>query len=350
MVAGALASVGMFAGQLIVFYGWQGFLFDLRTTYVARNSNQVTWETIREFYETHAVMMWPSSPNWDFRFSRYLAITWENMDLRLSTVVAAAVLASILLSVTLPLISRSGRLTGRSDKFVNTLNGSVGPLLWALVAAYLLLGVTIPGYALNGYNYRWAPLLVFPVSLALALLIGNVAALVAESRYVGAVAFVRGRVGMIVAMPVVATCLGVSLSQYAKHPDFVHAPAAALASTYKGRSFVSATTFPHMIAHYTGRWAYYAPKLTFAGTERLDQTHNWNADRNKNPDYETPEYYLCEKMPYSWNLDCGDIATQMEVLGHTVVERGAGYVVIKLNWQLPPRTDLNAAQTPPASN
>lgn len=350
LAAGAVASVVFFVGQLVAFYEWSGFLFDLRTTYVARNSNQVSWEAIRGFYESHAVMMWPSSPDWDFRFSRYLMITWENMSLRLSAVVAAAVLASLLLSLVLAVIAWSYRRSGSAACLACPANVSAGPLLWAMVAAYLFLGVTIPGYALNGYTYRWAPLLVFPVSLALALLVGNVATLLSVNRSAPAIGFARGRETMIAVVPILAAWLGISLFEYAKYPDFVHAPAAALGSTYKGHSFVSATTFPHMIAHYTGRWAYYAPKLTFPGTERLDQTNNWNADRNRNPDYETPEYYLCEKLPYSGNLDCGDVAQQMEALGHTVVDRAPGYVVLKLNWHLPADADSKAIQPPAASD
>lgn len=337
MAAGAIASVLVFIGQLIAFYGWRGFLFDLRTTYVARNTNQITWDTIKEFYEKNAVMMWPSSPNWDFRFTKYLAITWENMALRLSSVVAAAVLASVLLSVVLAIVSYLSPRYRPSATSWRSLNASVGPMLWATVAAYLVIGLTIPGYGLNGYTYRWAPLLVFPVSLALALLIGNLVGLVAESRAAGAFPFLQRHDTAIVAAPVFALCLAVSLAQYAKYPDFVHSPARVLASTYKGRSFVSATTFPHMIAHYTGRWAYYAPAMTFPGNVRLDQTNNWNADRDKNLDYETPEYYLCEVMPYSGPLKCEDVAKQMEALGHAVAERGPSWVIMKLNWNLPPR-------------
>jgi hypothetical protein len=336
MAAGAVASIAIFVTQLITFYGIQGFLFDLRTTYIARNTNRVEWDSIREFYEAHSVMMWPSSPNWDFRFSKYLMVTWENMCLRLSTGLAAAILASIVLSISLAVFAARARSAGRAVRVPGIANDSAGPLLWAMIAAYLLLGLTIPGYTLNGYTYRWAPLLVFPATLALALLVGNTAALVGVSSGTRVPAIFRAGVGVVIAVVVLAVWIGRSFHQYAKHPDFIHSPAIALASTYKGRSFVSATTFPHMIAHYTGRWAYYS-KVIFPGTERLDPTHNWNADRNKNPDYETPEYYLCERMPYSWNVDCDDIALQMSALGHELVERGQGFVIMKLNWRLPSR-------------
>lgn len=343
MAAGAIASILSFAGQLIAFYGWHGFLFDLRTTYVARNSNQVGWESIRDFYESHAVSMWPSSPNWDFRFQTYLLVTWENMSLRLSTVLAAAVVGSILLSIFIAAFSRRLRSDGQADSFRSLVNESAGPLLWAMAVAYLFLGIAIPGYALNGYTYRWAPLLVFPVSLALALLICNAASVVGASLNSRMPALFRGRAGIAIATPVFTAWLSVSLYQYAKHPDFIHYPATALATTYKGRSFVSASTFPHMIAHYTGRWAYYTPAV-FPGNEPLDQGYNWNADRNKNPEYETPEYYLCERLPYSGDINCDDIAQKMSVLGHTLVERGQSYIVMRLNWHLPSRSIMKPAQ------
>jgi hypothetical protein len=329
MAMGAVASVAVFVTQLIVFYGIYGFLFDLQTTYVTRNTNQVTWESIRDFYETHSVMMWPSSPNLDVRFPAYLAVTWENMSKRLSTGLAVATFAALLLSLALAIYA--ARLK-QADRVAGAANESAGPLLWAMVAAYLLLGVAIPGYTLNGYTVRWAPLLVFPVTLALALLVVNSAAL--AERFARVPALPRGNLGAIIAAIVLAIWVGRSVHQYLKYPDFIHLPATALASTYKGRSFVSHTTFPHMIAHYTGRWAYYSTKI-FPGTERLDQTYNWNADRNRNPDYETPEYYLCEQVPYFEGIDCDDTERQMSALGHELVERGPGFVIMKLNWRLP---------------
>jgi hypothetical protein len=336
IAAGSIASVALFLGQLVTFYGWRGLLFDLRTTYVARNTNEVEWESIRDFYEKHAVTMWPSSPNWDFRFANYLMVTWENMCLRLSTGVAAAVLASGLISIGLAVLAARARSAGDGDRFASPVNGSVGPLLWAMLAAYLLLGLIIPGYTLNGYTYRWAPLLVFPVVVALSLLVANMAA-VARAFRVSPVPPHRG--SMIMLAAILGLWIGNSLHQYSTHPDFVHSAARTLASTYNGRSFVSATTFPHMIAHYTRRWAYYS-KPVFAGTERLDQSHNWNADRNKNWEYETPEYYLCETMPYSRHLNCEEIAQQMLNMGHELAEHDSGYVIIKLNWRLVSHNNL----------
>jgi hypothetical protein len=329
--AGALASIGLFVVQLIAFYGWNGFVFDLQTTYAARNSNTVQWESIRQFYETHAVMMWPSSPNWDFRLPVYLAVTWDNMTLRLTHVFAVATLASLLLSVALYI--HSARQPPVPDATSpGHANHSAAPLLWAMVAAYLVLGVTLPGYT---------PLLVFPVSLSLALLVVNVTAVLALG---------RNRVPKLpaqfsaaaVAAVLLAFWLGASRHQYSLHPDFIHTPARSLSSTYKGRSFVTASTFPHMISHYTGRWAYYSTPV-FSGTEPLDQTYNWNADRMRNPDYETPEYYLCQRLPYSGPLDCQDVARQMSALGHEVVERRPEYIILKLNWRLPRRRAVPAS-------
>lgn len=341
MLAGAAASVILFIGQLVAFYGWHGFLFDLETTYVARNTNKIEWESIRQFYESHAIMMWPSSPDWDFRFPVYLKITLGSLSLRLSPMFAVAVLVSLLVSIIFALLAARARRAGHTTQYAVSINESVGPLLWAMLAAYLLLGVTIPGYALNGYTYRWAPLLVFPVTLALALLVANTSALVSTSRWRSFALFRLGTESVLAAS-LIALWLGVSIYQYGQHPNFVHTPAAALATTYKGHSFVSATTFPHMIAHYTGRWAYYTPQV-FPGNMPLDQSYNWNADRNKNPDYETPEYYLCEKLPYYKNIDCDDIARQMMAFGHELVERHADYVIMKLNWNLPPRQPSNKA-------
>lgn len=335
IVSGAVASVLFFICQLVAFYGWRGFVFDLKTTYVARNTNKIEWEAIRQFYETHAIMMWPSSPNWDFRFPIYLKHSWEALSLRLSPGLAALVLLSLACSIAIALIAARARRAGQAARYINPVNEAVGPMLWAMFGAYLFLGVTIPGYTLNGYTYRWAPLLVFPVTLAVALLVSNVSALISTNRpqFFG---FFRPGRAPVFAAALVVLWIGISIYNYTKHPNFVHAPAVALSTTYKGHSFVSATTFPHMIAHYTRRWAYYTPQV-FPGDKRLDQTYNWNGDRNKNVDYETPEYYLCQKLPYYRQIDCDDIAKQMMAFGHVVVERHPEYLIMRLNWRLPAR-------------
>jgi hypothetical protein len=335
IVSGAVASVLFFICQLVAFYGWRGFVFDLKTTYVARNTNKIEWEAIRQFYETHAIMMWPSSPNWDFRFPIYLKHSWEALSLRLSPELAVLVLLSVACSIAIALIAARARHAGQVTRYANPVNEAVGPLLWAMFGAYLFLGVTIPGYTLNGYTYRWAPLLVFPVTLAVALLISNVYALVSTNR---SQSFALSRPGWktVFAAALAAFWIGISIYNYTKHPNFVHAPAEALSTTYKGHSFVSATTFPHMIAHYTRHWAYYTPQV-FPGNKRLDQTYNWNGDRNKNVDYETPEYFLCQRLPYNRQVDCDDNAKQMTAFGHVLVERHPEYVIMRLNWRLPAR-------------
>ena len=335
IVSGAVASVLFFICQLVAFYGWRGFVFDLKTTYVARNTNKIEWEAIRQFYEAHAIMMWPSSPNWDFRFPIYLKDSWEALSLRLSPVMAVLVLLSLACSIAIALIAARARRAGQATRYTNPVNEAVGPLLWAMLGAYLFLGATIPGYTLNGYTYRWAPLLVFPVTLAVALLASNVSALISTNRPQSFALFRPGR-EPVFAAALAALWIGINIYNYTKHPNFVHAPAVALSTTYKGHSFVSATTFPHMIAHYTRRWAYYTPQV-FPGDKRLDQTYNWNGDRNKNVDYETPEYFLCQRLPYYRQIDCDDVAKQMTAFGHVLVERHPEYIVMKLNWQLPTR-------------
>ena len=341
---GAAASVLFFTGQLIAFYGWDGFLFDLKTTYVARNTNSIEWETIRQFYEAKAIMMWPSQPNWDFRFPVFLKASWDAMSLRVSPVLAAIVLISLAGSILMRMANTGAlqfsglRKVRQYFDFSNPVNDSIGPLLWAMLAAYLFLGAAIPGYTLNGYTYRWAPLLVFPVTLAVALCISNVFGLFAHICSLPATKIhlvELDRVKWALTATVLAVWFGVNVNNYLKHPNFLHTAAQVLSTTYKGRSFVSATTFPHMIAHYTGRWAYYTPQV-FPGDKKLDQTYNWNGDRNKNVDYETPEYYLCQKLPYYRQVDCEGIANQMVGLGHQVIERNQDYIIMKLNWTLTP--------------
>lgn len=344
LLMGSVTSVLFFIGQLVAFYGLDGFLFDLKTTYVARNTNTIEWETIRHFYEANAIMMWPSSPNWDFRFPIFLKATWEAMSLRLTPILAIMVLMGFVVSISIrtTLISTlskwwsNKRLPFRVSHQLNNifiLGKEGGVLLWSMLAAYLLLGIGIPGYTLNGYTYRWAPLLVFPVNLAIALCLSQ-ALLVTFTPHSRWTRFLRYLKGWVLAATILFIWVGVSINNFQKHPNFVHSPANLLATKFKGKSFVSATTFPHMIAHYTGRWAYYSPQV-FPGNQRLDQTYNWNGDRNKNKDYETPEYYLCQKLPYYRQVDCESISNQMAGFGHQLIVKQPDYVIMKLNWALP---------------
>jgi hypothetical protein len=335
-VLGCVASVGLFVLQLLAFYGWDGFVFDLRTTYLARNTNAVEWDTIRRFYEDRGIMMWASTPSWDFSYGKFLSVTLEQMVRRIGVLAVASVLVGLALSIALAGVRTMCRLN-RASK-TSTYN-TIDPLLWTTTLAYLALGLLIPGYTLNGYTYRWAPLLVFPVELSLALLTVHLASLLTT-----AVETIRARsswgppvwfpISALAVIPVVAVWAMVGRDAFLRHPTFVHTPATSLASTYSGRTFVSQTTFPHMVAYYTKSWSYYST-LVFPGTAPLDQSHNWNADRNRNAAYEKPEFYLCERLPYYSDLDCDKVGQQMTDLGHTVVERAPDYVIIKLNWRLP---------------
>jgi len=333
IVVASISSLVTFIAQLIIFYGFKGFLFDLKTTYIARNTNTIEWNSISDFYEAHSVMMWPSTPSWDFHFSLFLKVTFENLLSKLSPTIAFLFLSSLLVSFFLLIISK--RYSWTKKQLLFKLNTSLSPLLWSTVITYLLLGLTIPGYTLNGYVHRWAPLLIFPVILALALLVVNlleVIMIVLKSKEIKE----KLKYYFIPTFSIFILTLWIvmSVNHYQRYPHFVHTPAKILSTKYKGHSFVSGTTFPHMISHYTGKWAYYSPTV-FPGDLRLDQTHNWNADRNKNTDYEIPEYYLCEVLPYNGYLNCDEIAKQMVDLGHILVESEIGYRIIKLNWRLP---------------
>lgn len=333
MISGSLTSLGVFVAQLISFYGLKGLLFDLKITYIARNTNKISWESIKNFYELHSVMMWPSTPSWDFRYPVFLKVTFANFIDKLSISLTTLCFISLLVAFAIPILFKRILILQKYNSLFQV-NKLISPLLWAMVVTYLLLGLIIPGYTLNGYVYRWAPLLVFPITLALSILVVNLSAAVTAFMQEQEI-LMQGQLYplIIFSMLVLSLWLLNSVTNYYKFPHFKHTPAKILAKKYKGHSFVSGTTFPHMISYYTNKWSYYSP-MVFPGDQQLDQTSNWNADRKKNREYETPEYYLCETLPYNKYLNCGDIIQQMIALGHSLVDKGDGYYIVKLNWNL----------------
>ncbi len=341
MSAGAVVSVTLFLFQLISFLGVKGFLFDLTTTYRARDSTAVQWAQIREFYEAHNLVMWPSFSTTNHGFGPFITVTntyGQLMYGRLWELALAGLAFSLVIHCGRILAPRwfYGRgvfaALARSDS-------RMGQYLHPMVGAYLLLGLIMSGYTLTGYTQRWGPMLGFPVMMALLSLARNTATSVRLAlKSVPPLRRFQSRTAASVAIGACA-CFVVLLSAqsaaaYGRYPPFRHEPRPLLSTKYAGKSFVSNTTYPHMIASHTGKWAYYSP-LVFPPDEKLDQTYNWNADRFTNAEYMKPEYYLCQTVPYRKDVNCESIAREMESLGHRLTDLGATFAILKLNWRHP---------------
>ena len=342
--AGASCAILVFLVQLITFLGWKGFQFDLATTYTARNSNDVGWQAIRWFYESHNLVMWPSFATTIHGFGPFITCTNQYGGLMYGDSIwllaSLGILGSVLIQAGRVLAPHWYRKGGPLRPLAVS-DSLVAIYLWPMIAGYLILGLTMSGYTLSGYTRRWGPMLGFPIMLALlsmALNIGTAAKLIVRSlppltRF----ATLAGRISATsLAGYFLFLLIFQSVENYKIYPPFMHEPAHLLSTTYAGRSFVSNTTYPHMIACYTQKWAYYSP-LLFSPDEDLDQTYNWNAGRS-NQEYKRPEYYLCQMVPYRQDVKCKEIAHEMEKRGHVAVAEGATFAIIKLNWRRTPST------------
>ncbi|GEO42980.1 hypothetical protein SAE02_71280 [Skermanella aerolata] len=332
-------SLLIFIAQLILFLGWDGFLFDLRTTYLARNSTVVQWEEIAHFYETRHIVMWPSFKDNNSGFGRFLYVSHTYGAMMYGKPLwVLGLLGTVLngLIVTGAFLRPDWFTSIRVLAVLSEVNARVGLLLWPMLAGLAFLAYGVSGYTMSGYIQRWGPMLGFPLSVALIGIVVNGAALIVlaweslPTLVKPRITVDRNRVAAVLALPIVLLWIGNSIQGLASHPLFVHLPAQILATKYRNATFVSNTTYPHMVAHFTGNWSYYSP-LLFGPNEKLDQTYNWNADRFVNLDYRRPQYYLCQRLPYRQDVDCDKIAEQMAALGHKIDERGAGWSIVKLN-------------------
>lgn len=181
----------------------------------------------------------------------------------------------------------------------------VGLFLCAGYAAYAIVYFLSPGYVLTGYRFRLAPFSVFVTDVMIALgiyLIYRLAAAVtawrgwrAPQRWgvaAGALVILQWANNQAAYMSLVPPD-GLGILKTLSQPP------------YRGASFVS-NTYAAPFAAFTGQWAYNDPELAKAiveerdGVRRLKTSDHylWLADRDRNPDYRRPQYFIC-LMPQS---------------------------------------------------
>ena len=339
VIAASVLSVSVFIVQLVAHLGWDGFLYDLSTTFTARNSTLVEWDEIKAFYFANDLVMWPSFDDTNHGFGKLVVVTARYGQLMYGRGVWEFACFGLFLSTFIwigkGLSAHWFAPTGPLHR-VGQANARLSVLLWPVIIAYLVVGFVLSGYVMSSYVQRWGPMLNFPVmfsAIAGAILFaeGLSTALVHIGVRRG-LDYIKRWGGRAILVGLALGWVMNSIDAYRKVPLFVHEPAELLATRYMGQSFVTNTTYPHMISHYTGKWSYYSP-LVFGGRETLDQSYNWNADRLESKDYEQPSYYLCQEVPYRTDVECDDIAKQMVALGHELVDRGNTFAILKLNWR-----------------
>ena len=190
-------------------------------------------------------------------------------------------------------------------------------------AAYAIVYFLSPGYVFTGYRFRLAPFSVFFTDVMIALGIYLV------YRMVAAIAAWRGwrapqRWGVAAGALIVLQWANNQAAYIAiMPPDRLGILKTLAQPPYKGASFVS-NTYPAPFAAYTGQWAYIDQELAQAkieerdGIRRLktDDRYVWLADRDRNPAYRRPQYFIC-LMPQS-------LTAVLEQLRHAKGD-GAGY-------------------------
>ncbi|MGE3908221.1 MAG: hypothetical protein AB7K36_02635 [Chloroflexota bacterium] len=258
------------------------------------------------------------------------------------------------------------------------------------LAAYLVCGTVAyttvflisPGYVYSGYLTRFAPLAVFVANVAVAAAIYLV--LAATMQAVSSLRVQRGlikRAPLTLLGPAVRTALLVAGLLFfvgfwlnVQRVSLTVLPPNSFAflkmlgqPPYRGATLASNFYVAPMTA-YTGEWGYTDTTLARGNTwlsddgyvvERGTGQYLWLRDRETNPDYLEPDYYICLRPQTPFTVlkavtgEYQDIegcevvplvskaqAGTLEYLHHTVVARDSGpldsWAIIKMDWDYPP--------------
>jgi hypothetical protein len=186
-------------------------------------------------------------------------------------------------------------LRGRDFGFPAHISGVVSYLCCGLVA-YAVIYAVAAGYVMTGYVTRYAPLLVFLVDIAIAL--GLYIALTFTLNMLRArpgASAIAGAVSLFM----VGYWIHMQAAYVGQLPPSLYTFLSTLAQPpYRGASFV-ATNYAAPFASFTQQWAYYDPVLgdgvSTAGyvLARDTRSYLWQADKESNPAYFKPDYFLC---------------------------------------------------------
>lgn len=210
---------------------------------------------------------------------------------------------SRLLVVLAVLLAHAVAQMGHERLRADPVRGVVMPVALFLAAgysAYAIVYFLSPGYVFTGYRFRLAPLSVFFTDVMIALGVYLI------YRLTAAVAAWRGwrasqRWGIAAGALVILQWANIQAAYIAlMPPDRLGILKTLAQPPYKGASFVS-NTYAAPFAAFTGQWAYIDQELAEArvvdrdGVRRLktDDRYIWLADRDRNPAYRRPQYFIC---------------------------------------------------------
>ena len=178
--------------------------------------------------------------------------------------------------------------------------------------AYLTVFFLSPGYIYSGYLERHAPFTVFfnDVLVAVGLYaVASAAVILTKSAlFTSHVSIVRqyARSSLAgVAVLLASFLVGYWFLVQARYvswlpPDHYAFLKKLMHPPYRGASFV-ANNYAAPVAAYTGQWAYFDPAISQGFVVRKgqylhlagDRKYLWFADRDTNPEYREPDYFIC---------------------------------------------------------
>ena len=275
-----------------------------------------------------ALLAWFISQYWHLYDQSYQPIwhevlkNWTPRYLNYTAVIGAVVIAVYLAS------AGASRIFGpRHDQSLAALI----PYFISGFAAYAIIYFLSPGYIYSGYLVRHAPFTVFLndvlIAVAFYAMISVTWRLCQSLRSEFRAPDQTGRavwpaflsqfltqseVAVIFRISGVFVAAGLTLfalaywinlqSRYVKWlpPDHYAFLKTLAEPPYRGASFV-VDNYAAPVAAYTGEWAYFDPMIANGITAQSkdglqlmgDAKYLWLADKNVNPDYRKPEYYLC---------------------------------------------------------
>lgn len=242
-------------------------------------------------------------------FNRAFAPIWNELRHRAGpdAVQSLVLIASGLLSFYVALVG-AGKAIGNG-------NAPLRRVLAYILCGGLAYGIVYslsPGYIYSGYLQRSAPFTVFLTDVVVAA--GAFVAGAASLRLVRSVLASNGTaplrayamssiagVGVLLCAFMVGYWVLIQVSYLRWMPPDHYSFLKKLSSPpYRGAAFV-VNNYAAPVAAYTGQWAYFDPAISQGFFVRMDgkwhlagdKKYLWFADRDSNPEYQKPGYFVC---------------------------------------------------------
>jgi hypothetical protein len=193
----------------------------------------------------------------------------------------------------------------------------LGIFLACAFASYCFVYLLSPGYVFTGYKLRLAPLTVFHTNIIVAFAAFILIALVRKDRgssgvQISAQGFGFIRVGAAVLLALLVWYWAAMQFRYFQllPPDNYHFLKRLEEPPYRGKSFI-VSNYAAPIAAATGRWAYLHEGLSTGNLPmhdgryvvEVDDKYLWLADKNSNPEYRRPDYFICAMAQSIWSVN-----------------------------------------------